>query len=122
MEQIKEELKDIDMDSFRKYFPYKRPDIMAQVLYDSKSKAVNYDKVNSIDGGFDYLGDNTKVIPASTDKKQIIKILNIVNKVLDFNEQKQKGKGLKILTPIKILSRLRISLAQLNAGNNSNKI
>ena len=110
------------MDSFRKYFPYKRPDIMAQVLYDSKSKAVNYDKVNSIYGGFDYLGDKTKVIPASTDKKQIIKILNIVNKVLDFNEQKQKGKGLKILTPIKILSRLTISLAQLNAGNNSKKI
>ena len=30
-----------------------------------------------------------------------------------------KGKGLKILTPIQILSRLPISLAQLEAGNNS---
>ena len=33
-----------------------------------------------------------------------------------------KGKGLKILTPIQILSRLSISLAQLKAGNNSKKL
>ena len=31
----------------------------------------------------------------------------------------QQGKGLKILTPNQMLSRLPISLAQLNAGNNS---
>ena len=30
----------------------------------------------------------------------------------------QQGKGLKILTPNQILSRLPISLAQLKAGNN----
>ena len=29
----------------------------------------------------------------------------------------QKGQGLKILTPDQLLSRLRISLAQLKAGN-----
>ena len=39
-------------------------------------------------------------------------------------EQKknQKGQGLKILTPQQMLSRLRISLAQLKAGNNSQKL
>ena len=36
-------------------------------------------------------------------------------------EKEQKAKGLKILTPIQMLSRLPISLAQLNAGNNSEK-
>ena len=33
----------------------------------------------------------------------------------------QKGQGLKILTPQQMLSRLPISLAQLKAGNNSEK-
>ena len=32
------------------------------------------------------------------------------------------GQGLKILTPNQILSRLPILLAQLNAGNNSEKL
>ena len=34
----------------------------------------------------------------------------------------QQGKGIKILTPNQMLSRLPISLAQLQAGNNSNKL
>ena len=34
----------------------------------------------------------------------------------------QQGQGLKILTPNKMLSRLPISLAQLKAGNNSEKL
>ena len=50
------------------------------------------------------------------------KIVKIVKKILNFNKQSQKGKGLKILTPNQMLSRLPISLAQLEAGNNSNKL
>ena len=34
----------------------------------------------------------------------------------------QQGKGLKILTPQQMLSRFPISLAKLNAGNNSEKL
>ena len=34
----------------------------------------------------------------------------------------QEGKGIKILTPNQMLSRLSISLAQLKAGNNSEKL
>ena len=34
----------------------------------------------------------------------------------------QQGQGLKILTPNQMLSRLPISLAQLKAGNNSQKL
>ena len=33
----------------------------------------------------------------------------------------QRGQGLKILTPQQMLSRLQIALAQLKAGNNSQK-
>ena len=49
------------------------------------------------------------------------KILKIVKKILDLNKQNQIWKGLKILTPDQMLCRLPITLAQLNAGNNSEK-
>ena len=53
-----------------------------------------------------------------------IQILEIVNEIIDFNKenQKQRGLGLKIVTPNQVLSRLPISLAQLNAGNNFEKL
>ena len=59
----------------------------------------------------------------SDETNEGIKILNIVDKILNFTlkEQKQRG-GLKILTPNEMLSRLPISLAQLKAGNNSEKL
>ena len=49
-------------------------------------------------------------------------ILKIVKEILKFNKQKQEGQGIKILTPNQMLSRLPISLVQLQAGNNSNKL
>ena len=48
-------------------------------------------------------------------------MVNIVEKILEFNRQ-QSGQGLKILTPSQMLSRLPISLVQLKAGNNSEKL
>ena len=44
------------------------------------------------------------------------------DKILKFYKQKQEGKGIKILTPNQTLSRLPISLAQLQAGNNFKKL
>ena len=62
----------------------------------------------------------------SEDEKEIEKpdkIFKIVEEILDFNnKQNQIGQWLKILTPNQMLSRLPISLAQLNAGNNSEKL
>ena len=49
-------------------------------------------------------------------------MLEIVELILYFNEQNQRGKGLKILTTNQMLSRLPISLAELKAGNNSEKL
>ena len=48
-------------------------------------------------------------------------IVDIVEMILEFNRQ-QQGQGLKILTPNQMFSRLPISLAQLKAGNNSEKL
>ena len=50
------------------------------------------------------------------------KIVKIVREILKFNKQNQEGKGIKILTPNQMLSRLPISLAQFKAGNNSEKL
>ena len=56
------------------------------------------------------------------ENEQPDKILKIVKAILDFNKEiQEKGLGLKILTPNQMLSRLPITLAQLNAGNNSEK-
>ena len=49
-------------------------------------------------------------------------MLNIVEIFLEFNQLNQARKGLKTLTPNQMLSRLPISLAQLNAGNNSEEL
>ena len=50
------------------------------------------------------------------------KIIDIVESILDLNNEHQLREHLKILTPDKILSRLQITLAQLKAGNNSQKL
>ena len=50
------------------------------------------------------------------------KIVNFVERILYFNQLDQSGKGIKILTPNQMPSRLPIFLAQLNAGNNSEKL
>ena len=60
----------------------------------------------------------------SEDEKEIgqpDRILKIVKEILEFNRQ-QQGQGLKILTPNQMLSRLPVTLAQLKAGNNSEKL
>ena len=63
----------------------------------------------------------------SEEEKQIEqpdRILKIVQEILIFNKeiQKQRVLGLEILTPDQMLSRLPITLAQLNAENNSEKL
>ena len=63
----------------------------------------------------------------SENEKEIGKpneILKIIKEILNFNKkiQKQSGEGLTISTPDQMLSRLPITLAQLKAGNNSEKL
>ena len=48
-------------------------------------------------------------------------LVNLVEMILEFNRQ-QQGKGLKMLTSNQMFSRLPITLAQLKAGNNYEKI
>ena len=72
------------------------------------------------------LKDLKEEIKKMSEKEKEIKdpelIVNIVEKFLKFNKQNQQGEGIKILTPNQMLNRLPIVLAQLQAGNNSNKL
>ena len=62
-------------------------------------------------------------MPEHVSKNKENKIMITDDKILDFPYKlKQSGQGIKILTPSQMLSRLPISLVQLNAGNNSKKI
>ena len=45
--------------------------------------------------------------------KKLDEIVDIVEKILDFNYQNQEGQGLKILIPDQMLRRLPTTLAQL---------
>ena len=57
---------------------------------------------------------------SATEKKE--QIINIAERILYFYQLEQPGSGLKIITLNQMLSRLPISLAQLKAGNNSEKL
>ena len=50
------------------------------------------------------------------------KIIDIVVEIIAFDQKIQSRQGLKILTPDQMLSSLPITLAQLKARNNSEKL
>ena len=99
--------------------------IWQKKLYETKDAKENSELVEEIKNRWSNLKDEVEKM--SEDEKEIQtpdKILKIVKEILDFNKeiQKQRGLGLKILTPYEMLSRLPIFLAQLNAENNSEKL
>ena len=96
---------------------------MLMLLNTTKDKTKNNELVNMINSGLEDLKEEIKNM--SKEEIEIEKpdeIVEIVEMILDFNKQNQQGKGLKILTPNQMLSRLPIALAQLEAGNNSEKL
>ena len=96
---------------------------MPSDLYNTSSKRKNSKLVNLIKSGLIDL--NNEIEEMSEDEIKIGKpyeMVDPVEKILKFNRQNQEGKGLRILTPDEMLSRLRIVLAQLKAGNNSEKL
>ena len=108
---------------FKDYFNFLVPSALAKELYEIKNKNKNNKLVNAIKSGLSDLKDKIKEM--SEDEKesdQPDKILKLVEKIIEFNKQNQSGQGSKILTPDQMLSRLPISLAQLKAGNNSEKL
>ena len=79
-------------------------------------------RVNLINSGLRDLKEEIEdMSEEEKETKNPNEIVDIVENILEFNRQ-QQGQGLKILTPNQMLNRLPISLAQLNAGNKSEKL
>ena len=96
---------------------------MAKKLFKIKDKKKNSELVELIKVKWSDLKVKIKKMSKEEiENEKPDKILENVEEILKFNEQKQQGLGLKILTPNQMLCRLPITLAQLKAGNNSEKL
>ena len=96
---------------------------MFERLRDSSDEK-NKSMVESINEKLTKLKNNVKNVPKDEVSKfeENEKIIDIVENILELNSEKKQGLGLKILTPNQMLSRLPITLVQLKAGNNSEKL
>ena len=114
---------DINKELFKNHFSFQTPSALLKDLYKTNDKEKNNVLVSVINSGLKDLKEKIKEMSEEERKiEKPDKIVKIVKKILNFNKQDQEGKGLKILTPNQMLSRLPISLAQLEAGNNSEKL
>ena len=108
---------------FKKYFDFEAPIQLTKKLFEINYKKKNDDFVEEVKSRWSKLKDETEEMFENGKKiEQPDKISKIVEEILKFNKQKETGQGLKILTPQRMLSRLPISLAQVEAGNSSEKI
>ena len=116
---INKEDEHVNQEIFQKYFIIQNPSLMYKVLRTVNDKERNSNLV-------DMFNSALKDLEKTKEEKEIEKpdeIITAAKMILDFNKIKQqKGQGTKILTPNQMLSRLSIALAQLEAGNNSNKL
>ena len=109
---------------FRRHFEYLSPSNMYEALNETKNLKENKTQVNTIENKKTNLIKIIESNPKNNTGKSRIKnkILDIVELILYFTKLNQSGQGIKILTPDQMLSRLPISLAQLKAGNNYEKL
>ena len=124
-EHIENESEGVNYASFNYRFDFVKPSDLAEKLFEIKDKKKNNDFVEETKNRWSKLKDVSKKM--SEEKKineKPDKILKIVEEILNSNKkiQNQTGEGLKIVTPNQMPSRLPISLAQLEAGNNSEKL
>ena len=122
-ELINKEETDRNIELFRKHFSFQRHSEMLKAVYATNNKRKNEKLVTMIESGSSDIKNEIKEM--SDDEIEIEKpdkIVNIVEKILEFNRQNQEGQGLKILTADQMISRSPISVAQLIVGNNSEKL
>ena len=94
-------------------------------LYETKDKKKNNELVELIKVKWSDLKDEIKKMSKEEiEDEKLDKIPKIVEEIIILNNEnkKQQGLGLKILTPDQVLNRIPITLAQLKAGNNSEKL
>ena len=95
---------------FKKHFQVQKPIMMFKVLYETNDKEKNSKLVNIFNGG---LKDLEKEIKEMSEKERKIEkpynIVKDVKNILEINKYNQEGKGLKMLTPNQMLSRLPLT-------------
>ena len=109
---------------FKAYFiDYQSPSNMYKKLSETKGAMIEV-RVDSIKKVLSKLKRIIEYAPKDDAFKieENEKIVDIVERILYFNQLNQSGQGLKILIPTQMISRLPISLAQLKSGNNSEKL
>ena len=113
----------INYKLFEEHFKFQRPSDILKSVYKTNNKKNNSKLVNIIKSeSSDLKNEAEDMSEEEKEIKKLCEIIYIVKEILKFNKQNQQGQGLKILTPDQMLSRLPISLAQLKAGNNSEKL
>ena len=123
-DEIERKERNINNELFKAYFTdYQIPSNIYKKLSREKG-AVNEVRVDSIKKVLTKLQKTIDHTPkddaAKIEKNE--KITDTAERTLEFNNKIQSAQGLKILTPSRMFSIFPISLAQLNAGNNSEKL
>ena len=123
LNEIAKKEKLINNNFFKENFEYSSPSNMYKNLNTTADIEENKIKVNKIKNNLADLVMKIKNNPTNNTKKirNRNNMVEIVKLILKCNQPEQ-GSGLKILTLNQMLSRLPISLAQLKAGNNSEKL
>ena len=113
----------INREWFKNYFHSRMSSALLKDLYKSNDWEKNNAIVNLIKSELKDLQEEIEnMSQEETENENPDEIVEIVEEILKFNKQKQSWQELKILTPYQMLSRLPISLAELKAGNNSEKL
>ena len=96
---------------------------MCSRLGNAKSE-INNDQVYLIEKVLIKIQNIVKNVPKDKSFKieENEKMIDIVERIIELNNENQLRGGLKILMPNQMLSRLPITLTQLKAGNNSEKL
>ena len=123
MDIINKRKENISNELFKEYFNYSNLDTIIKRLKDT-SEERNKNMIELINKKPTKMKNILKNVPKDKVFKieENEKIINIVERILELNSEKQSGLVLQILTSNQMLSTLPITLAQLKAGNNSEKL
>ena len=96
---------------------------MQKKMYETRNTDKNKDLANVIKSGLvDLENEIEEMSKIGTEIENPYEIIDIVERILYFNNWNREGQGLKTLTPDQTLNRLPIALIHLKAGNNSEKL
>ena len=114
--------RDINNKLVRKHFQVQDLGTLSEKVKKVKNNVEkNKIEVGLINSGLRDLKEEIKDMSEQEKETENPNEIKDFEKILEFNRQ-QQGQGLKITTPNQMLRRLPISLAQLKAGNNSEKL